>query len=132
MSTTEQTKSDSGTIHIAPEVIEVISGLATLEIEGVAGMIGGFASGVSEMLGRKNVAKGVKVQLQGQEAKVDVSIAIQYGRAIPYVAQAIQYRVKQAIETMTGLTVREVNVHVQDVQFAQPEGQPEAMRPDLL
>lgn len=113
-------KTQIGTIQIAPEVIEVIAGLATIEIDGVTGMSGGFASGVSELLGRKNLSKGVKVSVQGVEAKVDVSIVIAYGHAIPHVASLIQQRVKQAIESMTGLTVQEVNVHVVDVQFVSP------------
>jgi uncharacterized alkaline shock family protein YloU len=106
-----------GSIQIAPEVIEIIAGLATIEVEGVAGMSGGFASGVAELLGRKNLSKGVKVEVGQKEAAVDVSIVIEYGRRIPVVASIIQNNVKQAIESMTGLNVVEVNVHIHDVMF---------------
>ncbi|WP_274365342.1 Asp23/Gls24 family envelope stress response protein [Paenibacillus thermotolerans] len=110
-------KTDMGNIQIAPEVIEIIAGLATLEVEGVAGMSGGFASGVAELLGRKNLSKGVKVEVGQREAAVDVNVVIEYGRRIPEVASDIQANVKNAIASMTGLDVVEVNVHVHDVMF---------------
>jgi uncharacterized alkaline shock family protein YloU len=113
----EYVKTEMGSIQIAPEVIEVIAGLATVEVQGVAGMSGGFASGVAELLGRKNLSKGVKVEVGQKEAAVDVSIVVEYGKRIPVVAQDIQLNVKNAIESMTGLSVVEVNVHIHDVMF---------------
>ncbi len=114
-------RTDIGSIQIAPEVIEFIAGLATIESEGVAGMSGGFVSGVAELLGRKNFSKGVKVEVGQKEAAVDVSIVIEFGRRIPDVAQIIQDNVKQAIESMTGLDVVEVNVHIHDVFFKEQD-----------
>ncbi|RAV18656.1 Asp23/Gls24 family envelope stress response protein [Paenibacillus contaminans] len=114
-------KTDMGNIQIAPEVIEVIAGLAAIEVEGVAGMSGGFAGGIAELLGRKNLSKGVKVEVGQREAAVDVSIIVEYGHRIPEVASAIQRNVKQAIESMTGLGVVEVNVHIHDVHFKAAE-----------
>lgn len=114
-------KTDMGNIQIAPEVIEVIAGLAAIEVEGVAGMSGGFASGMAELLGRKNLSKGVKVEVGQKEAAIDVSIIIDYGHRIPEVAGDIQRNVKNAIETMTGLDVIEVNVHIHGVHFKMPE-----------
>jgi uncharacterized alkaline shock family protein YloU len=110
-------KTDIGMIQIAPEVIEVIAGLATIEISGVAGMSGGFAGGIAELLGRKNLSKGVKVEVGQREAAVDVNIIIEFGNRIPEVASEIQRNVKHAIESMTGLHVVEVNVHIHDVHF---------------
>ncbi len=110
-------KTEIGSIQIAPEVIEVIAGLATVEVEGVAGMSGGFAGGIAELLGRKNLSKGVKVEVGNREAAVDVSIVMEYGQRIPEVAGEIQKNVKSAIESMTGLLVVEVNVHIHGVMF---------------
>lgn len=110
-------KTDIGTIQIAPEVIEVIAGLATVEVAGVAGMSGGFAGGIVELLGRKNLSKGVKVEVGQREAAVDVSIIVEYGNRIPEIASEIQRNVKRSIEIMTGLHVIEVNVHIHDVHF---------------
>lgn len=117
----EYEKTDMGTIQIAPEVIEVIAGLATIEVEGIAGMSGGLAGGISELLGKKNVAKGVKVEVGQKEAAVDVSVIVQYGHKIPEVANEVQENIKRNIEIMTGLTVVEVNVHVHDVHFKAEE-----------
>jgi uncharacterized alkaline shock family protein YloU len=110
-------KTELGMIEIAKDVIKVIAGLATTEVPGVAGMSGGFAGGIAEMLGRKNLTKGVEVESGVKEAAVDVSIIIEYGYKIPELAAEIQRNVKNSIENMTGLTVVEVNVHVHDVLF---------------
>lgn len=118
---TEFEKTDLGTIQIAPEVVEIIAGLATVEVDGVAGMSGGLAGGIAEFLGRKNLAKGVKVDVGEKEAAVDVSIIIDYGCKIPEVAENIQYNVKNAIYSMTGLQVVEVNVHIHGVHFKSNE-----------
>lgn len=117
----EYEKTDMGTIQIAPEVIEVIAGLAAVEVDGVAGMSGGFAGGIAELLGRKNLSKGVKVEVGQREAAVDVSIIVEYGNRIPEVASEIQRNVKRSIEMMTGLHVVEVNVHIHDVHFKTAE-----------
>ncbi|WP_308639043.1 Asp23/Gls24 family envelope stress response protein [Paenibacillus silvisoli] len=114
-------KTDMGTIQIAPEVIEVIAGLATIEVRGVAGMSGGFAGGIAELLGRKNLSKGVKVEVGQREAAVDVSIIVEFGHRIPEIAADIQANVKRSIEMMTGLHVVEVNVHIHDVHFKTAE-----------
>lgn len=81
-------------------------------------MAGGFAGGITEVLsGKKNLSKGIKVDINGKEAKIDVNIIVEYGVRIPDVAFEIQNRVKKAIETMTGLKVLSVNVHVQGVSM---------------
>ena len=111
----EETTTENG-IKIADDVVAVIAGVAVSEVPGVAGMSGGFAGGITEVLsGKKNLAKGIKVEVGQKETKIDVNIIVEYGTRIPDVAFEIQNRVKKAVETMTGLTVIEVNVHVQGV-----------------
>ena len=79
-------------------------------------MAGGFAGGISEVFsGKKNLAKGIKADINENKAKIDVNIIVEYGSRIPDVAFEIQNRVKKAVESMTGLKVEEVNVHVQGV-----------------
>ena len=112
---------DEGSIKIADEVVGIITGLAATEIDGVAGMSGGLAGGIADMLGRKNLSKGVKVEVSDGTASVDVYVIINYGNSIPDVAWKIQDNVKQAIEGMTGLNVKAVNVHVQGVNFPEEE-----------
>lgn len=108
--------SDNNEIKIADDVVAVIAGVAVSEVPGVAEMAGGFAGGITEVLsGKKNLAKGIKVEVGEKDTKVDVNIIVEYGVRIPDVAFEIQNRVKKAVETMTGLNVVEVNVHVQGV-----------------
>ena len=114
-----------GDIKIANEVVSIVAGLAATEVEGVAGMSGGIAGGIAEMLGRKNLSKGVKVEVGDKETAVDLFVIIEYGSSIPDVAWRIQDNVRQAIEGMTGLDVIEINVHVQGVHFAEEEEEPE-------
>jgi len=115
----EQEKTSLGTIKIANQVVAIIAGLAASEVEGVAGMSGGLAGGIAELLGRKDLTKGVKVEVGEKEAAVDLYIVVNFGVRIPDVAIQVQENVKRAIETMTGLKVVEVNVHVQGVVFPQ-------------
>ena len=109
-------KTENDTIKISDDVVAVIAGVAVSEVPGVAGMAGGFAGGISEVFsGKKNLAKGIKVEIDEKNAKIDVNIIVEYGSRIPDVAFEIQNRVKTAVENMTGLKVEEVNVHVQGV-----------------
>ena len=119
--TVETEEVDKGSIKIADEVVGIITGLAATEIDGVAGMSGGIAGGIADILGRKSLSKGVKVEVSDDAAAVDVYVIINYGNSIPDVAWKIQDNVKQAIEGMTGLDVKAVNVHVQGVNFPEEE-----------
>ena len=112
----EEIKAENEGIQISNDVVAVIAGVAVSEVPGVAGMSGGYAGGISEVLsGKKNLAKGIKVDISEKNAKIDVNIIVEYGSRIPDVAFEIQNRVKKAVENMTGLNVEEVNVHVQGV-----------------
>jgi len=117
-----------GSVRIGDEVVSMMAGIAALEIPGIAGMSGGIAGGIAELLGRKNLSKGVKVEVGEKEARVDLYIIIKYGERIPDVAIAVQENVKKQIETMTGLSVIEVNVHVQGVDFGEEENKEETRK----
>ena len=112
----EEIALENSNIKIADDVVAVIAGVAVSEVQGVYEMSGGFAGGISEVLsGKKNLAKGIKVDKNENKVKIDVNIIVEYGTRIPDVAFEIQNRVKKAVENMTGLAVEEVNVHVQGV-----------------
>ena len=116
MEDNENIENENNNIIIEDEVIATIAGIAVSEVPGVAEMSGGFAGGISEVLsGKKNLAKGIKVDKNENKVKIDVNIIVEYGTRIPDVAFEIQNRVKKAVENMTGLGVEEVNVHVQGV-----------------
>ncbi len=114
-------KHDSGSIRIANEVVKIIAGLAATEIEGVAGMSGGVVDGITELLMKKNLSKGVKVELGEKQIAVDLFLVIEYGAKIPETAYLVQDNVKRAIESMTGMEVVEINVHIQGVEFKTDE-----------
>ena len=108
-----------GSVSFATGVVETIAGLAAQEVEGVASMAS-VSTGFADMFTRKstrNLTKGVRVDIDGGTVAVDVTIVVEYGSPIPDVARSIQENVKKAIETMSGLDVRNVDVHVQAVSF---------------
>lgn len=103
------------TVKIANDVVATYAGIAVSEVEGVYGMAGGFA-GITEVIsGKKNLSKGIKVEVGEKSTKIDVNIIVEYGARIPDVAYEIQTRIKKSVEAMTDLKVLEVNVHVQGV-----------------
>ena len=121
----ETTEENSvGAIRIASDVVATIASMAAAEIPGVAGMSGGITSGLAQMLGRKQMTKGVKVDVSESDAALDIYIIVKYGVAIGDVAKQVQEGVKATVESMTGLVCKEVNVHVQGVSFPEPEPEP--------
>jgi uncharacterized alkaline shock family protein YloU len=115
----EDENTESG-VEISDDVVAIIAGVAVSDVQGVASMAKGFAGGLTEALsGKKNMAKGIKVDVNEKETKIDVNIIVEYGSRIPDVAFEIQSRVKKAVKEMTGLNVVSVNVHVQGVQTPQ-------------
>ncbi|ABO67676.1 MULTISPECIES: Asp23/Gls24 family envelope stress response protein [Geobacillus] len=112
-----------GKVEIAPEVIEVIAGIAASEVDGIAQMRGNFAAGVAERFGKKYHGKGVKVDLRDDGVVIDLYCLVQFGASIPNVAKKVQENVRQALWNMTGLETSEVNVHIVGIQFE--TGKPE-------
>lgn len=114
--TTEEIVSEgTNSIRISNEAVATYAGIAVSEVSGVYGMAGGFAGITEALSGKKNLAKGIKVDVDEKSAKIDVNIIVEYGARIPDVAFEIQNGVKKSVENMTGLKVQEVNVHVQGV-----------------
>ena len=112
-------ENSDGTVSFATEVVATIAGLAATEVEGVANMISPSA-GLADMFSRKsnrNLTKGVRIDLDGNMVTVDITITVEYGSPVPDVARNIQENVKKAIETMSGLDVRTVDVHVTGISF---------------
>ncbi|WLR49737.1 Asp23/Gls24 family envelope stress response protein [Bacillus tianshenii] len=109
--------SNLGKVEIAPEVIEIIAGLAASEVEGVSQMQGNFASGVVERLGKKQHGKGVKVDLTEDGISIDVYVFMNFGVSIPTIAQKIQENIRETLLTMTALDINEINIHVVGVNF---------------
>ena len=110
-----EAEAGSNGINISEEVVATIASIAASEVNGVASMNGGFVGGLSEMLGKKT--KGVKVQVGEKDTVIDINITVEYGARIPDIAWEVQNKVKTQVETMTGLNVVAVNIHVQGVSM---------------
>ncbi|WP_053959222.1 Asp23/Gls24 family envelope stress response protein [Sulfobacillus thermosulfidooxidans] len=121
MADTSQEIKTVPSVRIANEVIAVIAGIAASEVDGVAAMSGGLTGGITEMLGKKAASRGVKLEVKDNRVSLDLYVVVQYGAKIPEVASRIQDRVKEQVELMTGLTVSDVNIHVQGVSFTSTE-----------
>ncbi|MDR0896716.1 MAG: Asp23/Gls24 family envelope stress response protein [Oscillospiraceae bacterium] len=105
-----------GNITYASEVIAIIAGMATNEVEGVASMVA--TTSIADLFGRnKPVTRGVKVEVGVEEASVDLMLTVEYGKPIQKVCTEVQESVRRAIEAMTGLHVVKVDVHVVGVSF---------------
>ena len=117
-------------IRIANEAVATYAGIAVSEVPGVYAMSGGFAGITEALKGKKNYTKGIKVDIDEKNAKIDANIIVEYGARIPDVAYEIQSRVKSSVENMTGLKVLEVNVHVQGVHTVNEKDNQEEKQDD--
>ncbi len=106
----EQPREDK--IRISEEVIATIAGIAASENENLASMSGGFVDGIAGMLGRKSPGKGIKVEMKEDLVTIDLSVVMQYGCKIHEVARDMQARVRDAVQSMTGMEVISINVNV--------------------
>ena len=106
---------ENGNVNISDEVISVIASLAASEVKGIAGMCGGFGGGIVELLGKKNLSKGVKLTVTEKSVALELSVIAEYGAKIPAVAWELQKKVKSEVEAMTGLEVSAVNISVDGV-----------------
>ncbi len=112
---------EMGNIHISEEVLAVIAAAAALEVEGVGSLANNLGSDLAGLLGKKNMAKGVRIALEDEAVVVELSLLIRYGCAIMDVAKQVQEAVSNAVEATSGLSVRAVNVHVGGVIFDTPK-----------
>ena len=106
-------KGQIGEVRIADDVVASIAGLAALEVDGVASMAGNATDELLSRVGGTN--KGAKVEVVDRVVSVEMAVNLKYGFNIPTVSEKIQEKVKSAIETMTGLTVADVNIRIAGV-----------------
>lgn len=111
-------------VRISDEVVATIAAIAAVEIDGVGGMCGSRAGDIIEKLGKKNSGKGVRVEVDGNNVKINMNMLITYGYKIPTVCAEVQEAVKTSVEGMTGLHVSEITVVVQGILTPQKEEEP--------
>ncbi len=112
---------EGGKVIFANDVIATIANLAATEVEGIVGLTGGVMEELTGKLGKKSYTKGVKVEVNDEVAVVEMTVSVKYGSKIQAVCKQVQTNVKNSIETMTGLTVAQVNIFVQSIAFDKPQ-----------
>lgn len=114
-----ETEDKIGNVKISVDVIATVASIATNEIKGVAGMSGNALGGIADILGgKKSKGKGVKVEISDSSCVIDLNIVVDYGVRIPDIAWDVQENVKNSVESMTGMTVEKVNIHVEGIDFS--------------
>ena len=112
-------ENESGKVEISEDVIAIIANNSAVEIDGVASIENGFANGIAEMLGKKGISKGVKIDVDRENSKIRlmISLSVKFGYKIPEVMFKVQEKIKSSIETMTGLCVTQININVLNIIF---------------
>lgn len=117
---TNEIENELGKVVISEELIATLAGVAAVECYGLVGMSSRkLKDGIAELLGRDNLSRGVEVHLEDNDLMVDLHIIVSYGTKIQEVATNVMEKVKYTLEKLTGLTVTQVNVHVQGVRVAE-------------
>lgn len=112
---TSFSKDENGEVVIANEVIAIIAGISATEVEGVDSMNGGWSGSIIAKMGIRDLSQGVKIEVEDGHVSVDLSLNVKYGYSIPEVSTLVQEKVSQAIESMTGLNVLDVNIRIAGV-----------------
>ncbi|MFO7173410.1 MAG: Asp23/Gls24 family envelope stress response protein [Bacillota bacterium] len=106
-----------GRITLSGEVVATLAGMAATECYGIVGMASTrLKDGIAELLGRENLARGVEVHVDGNELEIHLYIVVGYGTRISEIARNVTEKVRYVVESMTGLKVRAVRIHVQGVK----------------
>lgn len=114
-------KDEHGQIVIADEVVAIIAGIAATEVKGVDSMYGGWSGEIISRMGIRDLAKGVSISIEDDHVSVKLSLNVKYGYSIPDVSRNVQDKVASAIESMTGLSVLDVNIRIAGVVNAENE-----------
>ena len=115
---------DQGSVRISEDVIASIAAIAASEIPGVGSLYSGIGTNVAEFLGKKNLAKGVKVEFHGDLVEVEISFLAEFGYNIREVSKQVQSAVRSSIESMTGMRTTAVNINIGGLSFRTAENKP--------
>lgn len=115
------TEESIGEVQIASEVVSAIAGISASEVDGIQSMAGGSIDDIAGKLGMKNPSKGVKVDIEDDKTSVEIAVNMKYGYSIPEVSAKVQEKVSQAINSMTGLEVTNVNVRIAGIALEEQQ-----------
>ncbi len=111
-------KQDNGTVNISDDVVASIAALAILDVEGICGLTSGLGSIPADAIAKKVLTKGIRVNMTDDAISLDCCVVLTYGYPVIETAAAVQEKVVSAVEGMTGVPVRAVNVSVCGVSLA--------------
>jgi len=124
-------KTERGNTAISDSVVSQVAGIAAQEVEGVQ-MGGGTSRAVGGIIdsvtGGSGNTRGVSVEVGEEEAAIDLAMAVEYGRSIPQISEAVRRNVIKRIENLVGMRVTKVNIAVNDVFFQEERPQPGEQR----
>ena len=106
---------ENGTVQISEDVVASVAAAAILETEGVCGLSTNLSTDIAEMLGKKTLAKGIRLSTEGDALRIDCEIVAQFGQPVFVLARNVQEHVKSCVESLTGLSVAQVNVNVSGI-----------------
>ena len=113
---------EGDSIRIASEVIAVIAGIVSSDVPGIAGMSGGLVGGIAEKLGRKDLTKGIKVQIDGDKVVIEMNVIAEHGTSIVEATDKLKNATRSSVEKSTGLKVEAININVQGINIPSDEG----------
>lgn len=108
---------DKGKVIISEEIITVVAALAATEVEGIASLAGNITHDQVGKVGAKNLSKSMKVSVVDDAVSVDANLMMEYGKNIIKTSQNVQEKIRTSIESMTGMSVSDVNVHIAGVEM---------------
>jgi uncharacterized alkaline shock family protein YloU len=115
-----------GEFKIADGVLELIAGVAVMEIEGISSLSGSTMQNIADFLGKKSLTKGIKVGIEDGVLSIDIHVTVDYGQPLQEVAFKAQENVKNILEAMTGINVKSVSIHIDNINFPLPPQEDEA------
>ena len=111
----------AGNIRISEEVVAIVADKAIKDVEGISGLMGGFASNIAAALGKKSAPRGIDVEIKENDVVITLHASVKYGARIPDVAWKAQEAVKAEVSNITGLNVVKVNINIEGVEIGKAE-----------
>jgi uncharacterized alkaline shock family protein YloU len=115
----------AGEITISPDIIATLAAITTMKVPGVTSMGGLPAAPLSTLVGRKDINKGVKVELKDKTVNLEISLVVNIDSSLIEVAKEVQKEVKKVIENKTGMTVNKIDISIRDVSYSEKEKEEE-------
>ncbi len=97
---------ENGNVMISEDVIAAIVANALTDVDGVV-------KGGADVVGKKSWGKGIRIAIaEDNSLTIGCNIIVAFGESVVNVAKAVQETVATAVESVTGVTVTDVNVNV--------------------